>query len=220
MSREAEDADAARLVAQAQSGEREAFNGLYVRYFDRIFSYLRLVLGEPHEAEDATQHVFLTAFESLGRYELRGDPFRAWLFTIARNHALNQLRRMNRSESEDPLELDRRRERAVEPGADLRALEWVTDRDLVMFLERLPLVQRQVLFLRFTLDLQPQEVAAVLNRNPNEVRIHQHRALRFLRDRLAAVGRDSRHGERSGWQRRYQQARVLRNRRYVMSGSR
>jgi RNA polymerase sigma-70 factor (ECF subfamily) len=212
----AEDIDTARLVARIQAGDKDAFALLYVRYFDRVFSYLRLLLHSSDEAEDATQQVFLKLFGALPSYRPREKPFRAWLFTVVRNLALNQLRANGRLETVDPYELDRRRDAPVEE-ADLDALSWVSDRELLVLIERLPLAQRQVLTLRYMLDLAPSEIAGVLDRTPGDVRILQHRALGFLRERLESLGRAPARPDRHVRMRRgVHEAGVLRARRFSL----
>jgi RNA polymerase sigma-70 factor (ECF subfamily) len=213
----AEDVDTARLVMRIQGGERDALAMLYMRYFDRVYAYLHLVLRDPHEAEDATQQVFLQAMEALPGYEYRGQPFRAWLFLIARNHALKQLSRLGRVDVTDPFDLSRQLEHDGFERGEPPALEWISDRELLLFIERLPLAQRQVLALRFMLDLTHAQTAQLLGRTPNEVRKLQQRAMRFLRDRLAAVGRQpARRGERPGCRRAPKQVFVLRERRFAL----
>jgi RNA polymerase sigma-70 factor (ECF subfamily) len=186
-----EDVDTARLVARFQAGERDAFAALYMRYFDRVYSYLRLVLRSSAEAEDAAQNVFLTLLEALPRYERREAPFRGWLFVIVRNHARAVLKRNARVELHAQLEPEP--PGAAEPApptdSELPALGWVADRELLLFIERLPLAQRQVLALRYMLDLSYPEIAAVLDRGQDDVRSLHSRAVRFLRARLTAVGR-------------------------------
>jgi RNA polymerase sigma-70 factor (ECF subfamily) len=214
---QAEDADSARLVTQIQLGQRELFAELYLRYFDRVYSYLRILLNDNHEAEDVTQQVFMKAFEALPRYEVRaGKPFRAWLFTIVRNDALGHLKKHSRLEVTDPAEVGRRREAHDSEEEPSITLDWISDSDLQLFIERLPLAQRQVLMMRYMLDLPHAEIAAILDRTPNEVRKLQQRATRFLNDRLTALGRAPRHGDRITWQRRVTQVRVLRERRYAL----
>lgn len=185
----ARDVDSARLVVGFQAGDGAAFRDLYLRYFDAIYSYLSVALGDHHDAEDAAQQVFTKALEALPRYEVRpGKPFRAWLFRIARNEALATLRRKRLIELEDPDRIDRRRE-AGGAAADDLALEWLSDTDLVVLIERLPDAQRQVLALRYMLDLSRAEIAAVMQRTPAAVSQLEQRALRFLSDRLTALGR-------------------------------
>jgi RNA polymerase sigma-70 factor (ECF subfamily) len=211
-----EDADTARLVTRIQAGDADGFGALYARYFDRVFGYLRIILNDPGEAEAATQDVFVKVLEALGRYQRQRQPFRAWLFVIVRNHALNQLDRAGRLDLVDPHQLDRHRDRP-EPGpAGLGALEWISDSDLTLFIERLPLAQRQVLVLRYMLDLSPAQIASVLEITPNNVAALHHRALVFLRARLVALGRDPREHGRTRMHRWVKQAPVLRSRRFAL----
>jgi RNA polymerase sigma-70 factor (ECF subfamily) len=183
-----EDLDTARMVTRWQAGDRAVFADLYTRYFDRVYSYLRVALNDSHEAEDATQQVFIQMMEALGRYELRSTPVRGWLFRIVRNHAISHARRSGRMRVEEPSTLDRRREERDDgPRADV--LEWMTDTDMVVLVERLPIAQRQVLLLRYMLDLGFQEIAEILYRSPEAVRQLHQRALDSLRARLDALGR-------------------------------
>jgi RNA polymerase sigma-70 factor (ECF subfamily) len=212
----AEDLDSARLVTRFQSGDETAFATLYMRYFDRIYSYLRVALTSPADAEDACQQVFTEIFEALPRYERRKQPFRAWLFVIARNSAIDHLRKHGRIELADADEINRRRDRGAEDDGRLQALDWISDRELLLFIERLPLQQRQVLVLRYMLDLKVNEVAEIMGTTPNHVSVLQHRALGFLRERLAALGRTARDECAPRYRRRVPQAQVLRTRRFVL----
>jgi RNA polymerase sigma-70 factor (ECF subfamily) len=214
---QAEDLDTARLVLRFQSGDRSSsFAELYARYFDRVYGYVRVALKSSTEAEDATQEIFLRVLEALPRYERRSSPFSAWLFTIVRNHLRRQLERRSRIELVDPMTI-------AEGGgcgdeeAGLRALRWISDKDLLLFIERLPLDQRQVLVLRYVLDMSHQQTAAVLGYTPEKVRKLQSRALQFLRMRLASVGRVPGRA-RPSMVRRVRNAQVLRLRRFALRG--
>lgn len=214
-----EDVETARLVTQFQAGSdrQEDFAVLYRRYFDRVYSYMRLVLNDPHEAEDATQQVFLNAFEALPRYERRRQPFRAWLFVIARNQGLNRLRTSRRPVTlMDPTDISRHED--VRSSDDvLTALGWLSDRDLLLLVERLPLAQRQALALRYMLDLSASQIAEILDRSPDDVRMLQHRALAFLRQRLAALGRPAPQRTPGRARGRLREATVLRARRFAIT---
>jgi RNA polymerase sigma-70 factor (ECF subfamily) len=191
---QADDVETARLVTRIQAGDREGFTELYLRYFDRVYTYLRMVLRDEHEAEDLTQQVFVRVLEALPGYERRRQPFRAWLFIIVRNHVVSYLRKRNRLDVVEPRALERQRDRTEADEADLTALRWITDRDLMLFIERLTVPQRQVLLLRYMLDLSSSEIAEILGRSPDQVRKLQERALRFLQQRLTALGRTPRGG--------------------------
>jgi RNA polymerase sigma-70 factor (ECF subfamily) len=185
-----EDRDTAGLVLAVQAGEPDAFAAIYLRYFDRVYQYLHGALRNHHAAEDVTQQVFVNVLRALPRYHRHHDrPFRAWLFVIVRNHAINHLRLDQRSEPVEPERLIRWRDETAAAELDLSALEWVTDRELVMLIGRLPEAQQQVLLLRFQLDMGTAEIAEILGRNADDVRGLQSRALRFLAVRLTALGR-------------------------------
>jgi RNA polymerase sigma-70 factor, ECF subfamily len=189
-----EDADTARLVARLQAGDRELFSHLYLRYFDRVYAYLRISLRDAHEAEDTTQDVFIKVLEALPSYERREVPFRAWLFRIVRNAAINRLRKSERLTLEAPEEMTRRSEGRPEmPAPD--SLDWLEDHHLVAWIEQLPLAQRQVIVLRYMLELNGSEIATVLDRSPDAVRQLHQRAMRFLRQRMTQQG-PSRSSER------------------------
>jgi RNA polymerase sigma-70 factor (ECF subfamily) len=214
-----EDLDAARLVVRFQAGEVEVFTDLYRLYFDRVYGYLKVALKDRHEAEDAIQQVFAQVFVKLAGYQRRKQPFRAWLFVVVRNLAISELRKSGRLELTDPAELRSHRDRNGGEGdeyASLGPLSWVSDRDLTMFVERLPLAQRQVLMLRYMLDLSNGEVAEVLGRSSDEVKVLHHRAVKFLRQRLSAIGRSPHEGRRVPALRRFKQAEVLRHRRWAL----
>jgi RNA polymerase sigma factor (sigma-70 family) len=127
------------------------------------------------------------------------------------------MRKRHRMEIVDPEDLREPREQHRGDDAEPSVLDWISDRELLLFVERLPLPQRQVLLLRYMLDLTDRQIAPILGRTPSEVRVLQYRALSFLRERLAAIGRSSATGRRAQHRRRFREAPVLRQRRFAMS---
>jgi RNA polymerase sigma-70 factor, ECF subfamily len=187
---------------------------LYMRYFDGVYGYARLALRDSHEAEDVAQQVFVNVFQALPRYELRKtQPFRAWLFRIARNAVVDSMRRQQRFTVEDPARIDLRRDAPVSEQAR-SALAWLSDGDMALFVERLPDAQRDLIVLRFMLDLRTDEIATILDRSPKAVRKLQERALRNLEERLVAVGRRPPSERRSSMLVRVKPAPVLAARRF------
>lgn len=219
--RQQEDNDTHRLIARFQAGERETFVDIYVRYFDRVFGFLRLTLRDGHTAEDVAQEVFTRAFEHLPRFEIdAARPFRHWLFRIARNAAIDELGRGKRSQTCDPGDIQRWRDELSEPerGDALQpSLGWVSDPELLLFVERLPAEQSQVLALTYLLGFSTREIAKVLGTTPAAIFQKRSRALRTLESRLAAIGR---RGERVGKPAPsfslFRQAPVIRARRYAL----
>jgi RNA polymerase sigma-70 factor (ECF subfamily) len=193
------------------------------RFYDEharmVLGICRVLLRDLHEAEDAAQQVFTKLFEALPRYERSRGSFRAWLFVIVRNHAITEIAKRNRVELLEANELDRRRElNGPSEDSALSALDWISDKDLLIFIERLPLAQRQVLMLRYMLDLPHADVARVLGKTPDDVRHLQSRALAFIRKRLTALGREPARS-RLRTLRCPKQAPVLRMRRFSLTSS-
>jgi RNA polymerase sigma-70 factor (ECF subfamily) len=185
--RAAEDIETNRLILRFQAGDAYALELLYMRYFERVYGYARLLLRSFHEAEDAAQQVFANVLEALPRYEIRADqPFRFWLFRITRNTSLKVLEKTGRLQLEETDDLERRME-APAPRTEELSVDWLSDADLAILVERLPMAQRQTVVLRYALELSTEEIAKVLDRTPRAVRLLQHRALRTLEERLTAV---------------------------------
>lgn len=80
------------LLARAAGGEDDAFTALVEAHQDRLVNLCYRWVGEREAARDAAQEVFLKVFRHAGRVEPRGQFF-TWLYRIAVNHCLNQLRR-------------------------------------------------------------------------------------------------------------------------------
>jgi RNA polymerase sigma-70 factor (ECF subfamily) len=211
-----EDLETLRLVTRIQHGERDAFSSLYRTYFDRVYGYLRVALGDTHEAEDGTQQVFMRVLEALPACELRGQAFAAWLFTITRNLAVTRHRATGRVDVIDPTQMTRHQD-AEPSNEEIRVLDWINDADVLLLIERLPIAQRQVLAMRYMLGMSSRDTAEVLGTSSNHVSVLQYRALGFLRERLTALGREPRDVGRSRLQRCKSQARVLRRRRFALS---
>jgi len=204
-------------IERFQAGDNEAFGALYSLYFERVFSYLKLLMKCTEDAEDAAQQVFLQVMEALPDYVHRGR-FESWLFRIVRNHAISEMKKSSRVTVMDPAELDAARDRPVEDPESISGAGWVEDPNLMQFIGRLSLAQRQVLFLRFVAGMNATQIAETLDRTPNDVRVLAHRAQSFLGRMMTAVGKEPEPDGRewSHSQRRKLQAPVLRARRFSL----
>jgi RNA polymerase sigma-70 factor (ECF subfamily) len=91
-------ADDQQLIQQCLSGNTEAFGDLVIRYQDRLYNSLMLMVGSPEDARDLAQEAFVHAFRKLDSF--RGDAaFYTWLFRIAVNAAISFRRRAARQKS-------------------------------------------------------------------------------------------------------------------------
>ena len=184
---EATDDDLMRAV---QAGEEAAFRLLYRRYERRLLAFLVPYLGDPALAEDLLQETFLRVFRQRASYEPR-SAFRTWLFAIARNLALDQLRRLrSRRESSSPFEeasqVGGDPEGLPDPAPD--ALGVLAGRDAATALRaallELPEEERAVILLSRLEGLRYREIAEILGSTEGAVKIRAHRALLALQNRL------------------------------------
>ena len=84
------------LVELAKDGDQAAFAELYNRYFDPVYDFVARMTRNRDEAEDIAQDTFLKAMNALGGLQ-KGASFKSWIFTIARNTALNRLEKSSRT---------------------------------------------------------------------------------------------------------------------------
>lgn len=94
------------LVEAAQSGDVEAFGDLADRYHSNVYGIVYRMCGSD-EAEDLTQEIFLRALKALRKFQFHGDAsFRTWLYRIAVNACINELRRRKRRSDVEAVSLD------------------------------------------------------------------------------------------------------------------
>jgi RNA polymerase sigma-70 factor (ECF subfamily) len=80
-------------ISKIRAGDTEAFSALVEKYHRRLLNFIYTLTGDEAAVEDIGQEVFLSVYKSLDRFdEKRGVPFSAWLFIIARNRCISELR--------------------------------------------------------------------------------------------------------------------------------
>lgn len=82
-----------RALRWARAGDRQALEYLYARYADDVHEYVRTIVGDDHEAARVTRQVFAGMIDSIGGYDERNVPFRAWILRVSRTVALDHVRR-------------------------------------------------------------------------------------------------------------------------------
>ena len=174
---EAERRRAEAEIIRITEGDREALARVYALYSHGIYGYIRSIVLDPHEAEDLTQQVFIKLMTARKTSFGRTD-FSAWLLCVARNTALDNLRRRRRTLLRDPHEWT--------PGG--AAPDEEARRSLEDALSALSRGQRDVLVLREVLGLTPQEAARCIGKTDGAVHMLHHRARRTVRERLSRSG--------------------------------
>jgi RNA polymerase sigma-70 factor (ECF subfamily) len=171
---------------RAAQADRAAFAILYRRYLDRVYGYCFYLLGDHHDAEDATERTFVAALGAIDRYRDEGSTFRAWLFRIAHNQLANALRARSRHRTAS---LDDVPEPMATVNDPARLASIADDaRRLRAAVAALSDERRQVIVLRFVDGLSAREIGEVLERSEGAVRVLQHRALRDLATLLEPEG--------------------------------
>jgi RNA polymerase sigma-70 factor (ECF subfamily) len=87
------------LMLRVKRGDRAAFTELVEKYQQPVMNFIQRTLRDETEAEDLAQNVFLQVYKSRARYQ-QTAKFSTWLFTIARNLCLNEIRRRSRHPAE------------------------------------------------------------------------------------------------------------------------
>ena len=148
-----------QLVALFRAGNEDAFRTIHDRYRTRLYAYVRQMLGgSKSDAEDALQDVFLRAYSAL-RANGREIALRAWLYRVAHNRCIDQLRRPV-PQAADVFDVSRAPV-ADDPSTATERREEL--RRLVEDVRRLPEQQRSVLLMREMEGLSYADLAAALD---------------------------------------------------------
>ena len=175
--------DEVSLVQRAKQNDEVAFAQLYEEYFDKIYRYVTIRIGDKMEAEDITQQVFLNAIKAISSFKWKGVPFSAWLFRIAHNQVVDYLRKKTKRTSV-PLE-----ESLVASGDDPHEVfeRKLNIERLTSATKRLTPAQQEVISLRFAGEMSIAEVARVMARSEGAVKALQHSAIVALRKVLSVA---------------------------------
>ncbi|MFC2122220.1 RNA polymerase sigma factor [Bacteroidota bacterium] len=176
--REQEAAQSISLVRRAASGDSEAFGELYSIYFDRIYRYVVYQVRDKMTAEDVTEETFVKAWKAIDSCKGKEKTFSPWLYRIAHNQAIDNLRKQRKYLSTDMGDL-------AEAGSyEPKEQERLEQQEMLAAISDLPPNQKQVIILRFIEGLSNQEVAQIMGKRQGAVRMLQTRALVSLRQAL------------------------------------
>lgn len=183
--------DDEQLVAAAQKGSLDAFNGLVARHERAAYGLAFRLLNDAGLAEDVTQESFLAAWSSLSSY--RGGLFKSWLLRIVANRCYDELRRRQRrpADSLDALPVeptDVWSSHAPAEDPDEFALRRELGRYLQHGLDQLPADQRLTLVLSDIQGHSYDEIATITGVNLGTVKSRLSRARARLRDELKRGG--------------------------------
>jgi len=180
------------LAQQTLAGDQQAFEALVKRYSTPLFNFICRFLGDYDQACDISQQVFLQLYLSLSTLRT-GDPLKAWLFQVARNRCLDELRRKHAihfSELESVSDEDELSPLAAMPDTSPLPEELAERHDLQerlqQAIEALPPKFRSVVLLRYAGQLSFSEIGQVLNMPEATAKTYFQRAKPLLRTALSA----------------------------------
>jgi RNA polymerase sigma factor (sigma-70 family) len=177
--------DEPELVSRAARGEIPAYEELVRRYQGIAHRTAYLITGGAAEADDAAQAGFVKAYRALARFD-RSRPFRPWLLRIVANEAKNLRRSEGRRAA---LELRAAMEREEVPTPEMEAAARERREALLAAVNRLAEPDREVIAMRYFLELTEGEMATTLGVAPGTVKSRLARALGRLRAAIeASVG--------------------------------
>jgi RNA polymerase sigma-70 factor (ECF subfamily) len=166
-----------RVVGAARAGDREAMGELYALHAPAVHAHVLRVVRDVDDADDVTQQVFAKLLTGLDRYRPGEAPFIAWVLRVARNVAIDHVRRTHDVAVDDVDDRVRDDRGADELRASLRAA-----------LALLPQGQRDVLLLTHLVGLSPPEIAAVLGCSVRAVHGLHYRGRIAVRVTLTDLG--------------------------------
>jgi RNA polymerase sigma-70 factor (ECF subfamily) len=175
--------DRASALSAAGGIEEATFEALFRSAAGDVHAYAISLLGDRSAAEDVTSLAFERLYRSRSRLDRRRGTPRALLFAIARNAALDELRRRSRQPQS---ELGVQEADDHDSEAALEDVErWATVRDA---LAALPLREREVVLLKFHGELSHGELARALGISESNAATRLHRALTRLRQECHSMG--------------------------------
>lgn len=178
----------AELIRQVIAGHHEQYAVLVQRYQEPLIHFLHRILSSEEDAFDCAQDAFLAVYRNMHRYS-KEYSFRAWLYAIARNKALDLLRKKRKEVlmAQDDDMIDHQ----PSPEEILLAKEQAAILSEVLL--ELPEYYTHALYLRYHQELSYKEIALVLEVPVSRVKTYIHRGKEKLRQILE--GREIHGGE-------------------------
>jgi RNA polymerase sigma-70 factor, ECF subfamily len=174
--------DLTAAVEGARRGDPDSFRVLYREAQPRLLRYLSYLVGS--EAEDIASETWLQAARDLGKFRGSHGDFRGWITTIARNRAMDHLRRANRH---PPAVLVPVEDLAFVAGredtAD-RAIEAITTEEALSLIASLPRDQAEAVLLRAVVGLDAKGAAQVAGKRAGAIRTAAYRGLKTIEKRI------------------------------------
>ncbi len=155
----------------------EIFEGIYRKYYKRLYNYAYMKLLNHEEAEDVTADIFLAVFKNFKTFDASRASLNTWIYTIAHNMTLNwqnkaHFRYEQTVETIPDIFIDERSDGTIENPSTQRAER---------ILQELTEQERTFLALRYEFDLKNEEIAKLMNTTAGNISQKYHRLLEKCR---------------------------------------
>lgn len=158
-----------QLVEEAIRGSDAAFTSLWRHFQPRMVRYLAMFTNEP---EDLCSDVWIKIATSIGTFQGDTAAFKGWIYAIARNAATDLSRKKKRQGT----------------SVELSETDWTSENSTMVevmdLIKRLPKDYAEVILLRVVADLEVNDVAEIVGKQPGNVRVLTHRGLKQLSEML------------------------------------
>lgn len=169
------------IIKRAIRGEASAFGFLYDRYQPQIYRFIYLKVSNREEAEDLTHQVFLQSWQKISAYRFQGFPFSSWLYRIARNEIIDYYRTKKISIDIEDIAIEANPEFISGNPVPVKIDALLNIEKVKEAIKKLGQTEQDIIILRFVEDLSPQEVADIIDKTAEAVRLIQHRAIKNLK---------------------------------------
>jgi RNA polymerase sigma-70 factor, ECF subfamily len=169
-------------VEGARRGDPESFRLLYRDAQPRLLRYLDYLVGS--EAEDIASEAWLQATRDLSKFRGSHADFRGWITTIARNRAMDHLRRANRHPPPVPVPVEELDYVAAREDTAARAIEAITTEQALSLIASLPRDQAEAVLLRAVMGLDAKGAAQVVGKRAGAIRTAAYRGLKNIEKRI------------------------------------
>ncbi len=176
------------LIQEYLSGNEDALKEIIERHYKMVYRFLFNLTHGSEESSDLTQEVFVKVWKKIKRYDKKYN-FKTWVFTIARNTAIDFFRK-----KKSLVFSDFDNEEGGNPFADTLEDESALQDDIFAgkedskkikeIIEDLPLIYKEILLLRYEEELDFEEISKVLKRPIETVRSQHRRAVLLMKKRV------------------------------------
>lgn len=161
------------LVREASKGSDNAFLALWKFFYPKVLNYLRRFT---REAEDLCSETWIRIAGAIKGFPGDGAAFQAWIFTIARNLAIDHIRKKKRRGSQEEIE-------------DFHLIHQdKASFEITDILDKLPGDQAEIILLRVVMEFTVHETSQITGKSESNVRVLAHRGLNALKAELESSG--------------------------------